>query len=188
MKHISESIIGRKSTSPLYFLRSLPGDDRFSENRIYSVMDELFHHDGATMKKDPRSPQGFKKVYKNPSKLIRTLGDWCAPKETFVTYNEPLDYFGVGRIINFTTIEYVFQGGDEPFDYDSLASAISDGLSVIPGYNKSPIIIFPHVRDGINPGDPIYIANPLRPKDPIRVNDVIGNDKAWDLMEFIYEL
>jgi len=187
MKHISESIIGRKSTSPLDFLRSLPGDDRFSEKKIYYVMDKLFHHEGATIENDPNSPQGFKKVYKNPSRLIQKLGNWCAPKETLVQYIEPKDYFGIGRIIIFTVIEYAFQGDDVPYDYDSLASAISEGLSVIPGYNKSPIIIFPHVRDGINSGDPLYIVDPRRPKEPIRLNDVIGNDKTWDLMEFIYE-
>ena len=190
MKSIKESIIGRKNSfNSLSFLRSLPGDDRFSEHKIYKVMNKLFHHDGDIITKDLNSPTGFKKIYRNPSKAIQDLGDWCAPKNIFVGDCEIFgDDLGLNKEFKFEfiCIEYVFQGGDEPFDYDGLASVISDGLSQIPGYDKTPIIILPHVRGRINSDVSLYIVNPHKPKDPICLNDTIGNNKTQNIIKYYY--
>ena len=191
MKHISESIIGRKGTTSLHSILNMPSNPaKFNTDKAYKIIRILFHHDGAGFVNDP-SGSGFKKVYKNPSKLIQTLGDWCAPKECSIfPITVPLQFFNEsGYDPQAICIEYTFQGDEwgkrSKWDLDTLASSISDGLSIMPEFRNTIIFLLPHVRDGYEYKDPLYIANPSQSKKPIRLNDIIGDDKVCKIVDNI---
>lgn len=195
MKHISESIIGRKGTTSLSYILNIPSNPaKFNIDKAYKIIGTLFHHDGAEMAKDP-SGSRFKKVYKNPSKLIRTLGNWCAPKECsiFPTMVQQQFFNESGDDLQAICVEYTFQGDEwgthSKWDIDALASAISDGLSIMPEFRNTIIFIFPHARDGYEYKDPLYIVNPNQSKKPIRLNDIIGDDKVSKIVyDVIYDV
>lgn len=195
MKHISESIIGRKGTTPLSSILNMPSNRvKFNIDKAYKIIGTLFHHDGAEMVNDP-SGSGFKKVYKNPSKLIQTLGNWCAPKDCAIfLITVPRQFFNEsGDDIQAICVEYTFQGDEwgthSKWNIDAMASAISDGLSVMPEFRNTIIFIFPHVRDGYEYKDPLYVANPNQSKKPILLNDIIGDDKVGKIVDdVIYEV
>jgi len=193
MKHISESIIGRKGITPLSSILNMPSNPaKFNVDKAYKIIGVLFHHDGAEFVNDPNG-SGIKKVYKNPSKLIRTLGNWCAPKECSIfpiTILRQWQLFNdVRKDIQAICVEYTFQGDEWgnhlKWNIDAMVSAISDGLSIMPEFRNTIIFIFPHVRDGYEYKDPLYIANPNQSKKPIRLNDIIGDDNVGKIVDDI---
>lgn len=98
-----------------------------------------------------------------------------------------------GDDIQAICVEYTFQGDEwgkrSNWDLDALAGAISDGLSIMPEFRNTIVFIFPHVRDGYEYKDPLYIANPNQSKKPILLNDIIGDDKVGKIVdEVIYEV
>lgn len=195
MRSIKESIIGRKGTTSLSSILNIPSNPaKFNIDKAYKIIETLFHHDGAEIGNDP-SGSGFKKVYKNPSKLIRTLGNWCAPKECSIfPITVPRQFFNEsGDDLRAICVEYTFQGDKwgthSKWDIDAMASAISDGLSIIPEFRNTIIFIFPHVRDGYAYKGPLYIANPSQSKKPILLNDIIGDDNVYKIVyDVIYEV
>lgn len=194
MKSITESIIGRKGTTSLSSILNMPSNPaKFNIDKAYKIIEMLFHHDGAGLVNDPNG--SLKKVYKNPSKLILTLGDWCAPKVCSIFPIMVMRQFfnESGNDLQAICVEYTFQGDEwgkrSKWDLDALAGSISDGLSIMPEFRNTIVFIFPHVRDGYEYKDPLYIANPNQPKKPILLNDIIGDDKVWKIVDdVIYEV
>lgn len=194
MKSITESIIGRKGTTSLSSILNIPSNPaKFNIDKAYKIVHALFHHDGAGLVNDPNG--SLKKVYKNPSKLIQTLGDWCAPNKCSIFPIMVMRQFfnESGNDLQAICVEYTFQGDEcgkrSKWDLDALASGISDGLSIMPEFRNTIVFIFPHVRDGYEYKDPLYIANPNQPKKPILLNDIIGDDKVWKIVDdVIYEV
>lgn len=189
MRTLSESIIGRKGTTSLSSILNMSSNPaKFNIDKAYKIIGTLFHHDGAEFVSVPNG-SGFKKVYKNPSKLIQTLGNWCAPKECSIfPIIVPRQFFNEsGNDIQAICVEYTFQGDEwgahSKWNIDAMAGAISDGLSIMPEFRNTIIFIFPHVRDGYEYKDPLYIINPNQPKKPIQLNDIIGDDKVGKIVD-----